>query len=95
MSQQTRLGTHATTIQNRYGIETVVRYHTTEIVRFSNERIELNTGGWRTATTKTRLNQASVQFGLGYHVHQKNYAWFVTYGGNTHRWNEPIFIIGR
>ena len=37
----------------------------------------LDSGGWRTPTTKLRMNQASRQFGLGFHVYQKNFDWFV------------------
>ena len=58
-------------------------YHSTEVVLATKEKIVLNTGGWTTATTKARMNQASNQFGLGYKVYQKDLAWFVIYKGET------------
>ena len=41
-------------------------------------RVLLNTGGWHTATTKTRMNQTSNEFELGYHVYQKDFEWFIS-----------------
>ena len=87
MSQTQTLGKHKTTITKELGIGNedymVVRYWNTDIVKFNNERIILNTGGWSTATTKRRMNQTSEQFNLGYQVYQKNYNWFVEYQGKT------------
>ena len=87
MSQTQTLGKHKTTITKEVGIGNedymVVRYWNTDIVKFNNERIILNTGGWSTATTKRRMNQTSEQFNLGYQVYQKNYNWFVEYQGKT------------
>ena len=82
MPQQDILGKHATTVRYENG-ETIVRYHQTDILKHNLERICLNTGGWFTATTKTRLNQASNQFGLGFRVYQKDHEWFVSYQGVT------------
>ena len=66
----------------------IVSYHNTHVVtakRVGNQwRVTLNTGGWRTNTTKTRMNQASNQYGLGFQVYQSKGAWFVRLGG----WNE-------
>ncbi len=62
---------------------TKVVYHNTAVVSFDHESIELNTGGWETATTKTRMNQASNQYSLGYQVYQRDYTWFVDYQGET------------
>jgi len=39
------------------GKRTHVRYHQTDVVSFDDERVTLRTGGWRTATTKVRMNQ--------------------------------------
>ena len=87
MSKTQKLGTHKTTITKELGIGSedymVVRYWNTDIVKFNNERIILNTGGWSTVTTKLRMNQASNQFGLGYNVYQKDFNWFVEYQGKT------------
>ena len=78
MTQQNHLGKTATTIAND-GQHTIVTYHATQIVKFNNKEIILNSGGWKTQTTKTRMNQASNQFGLGYRVFQENFYWFIQY----------------
>ena len=76
MSQTQTIGRTATKVEHR-GLETFVRYHNTDVVQFDSLYITLNTGGWETATTKLRMNQASNQFGLGYQVYQKDYRWYV------------------
>lgn len=82
MARQYQVGKTATTIRTENGTTEVV-YHNTPVVRFSEKYIRLNTGGWWTATTKTRMNQVSHQFDLGYSVFQKNRLWFVEYKGET------------
>ena len=51
--------------------KTRVFFHDTPVVTFNEKTIELNTGGWRTRSTKVRMNQASQEFGLGFRVFQK------------------------
>ena len=82
MAQQTKIGSHATAIFIENGI-TTVRYHSTDIVKFGTGRITLNTGGYFTVTTKTRMNQASSQFDLGYKVYQSKSHWYVEYHGRV------------
>jgi hypothetical protein len=62
-----------------------VAYHNTFVVCASDKTIVLNTGGWFTVTTKTRMNQASNQFGLGYRVFQKDFRWYVEFKGKVRR----------
>lgn len=54
-----------------------VKYVNTVVVYNTPSRVVLNTGGWKTNTTKTRMNQAANQYYLGYQVFQKNYNWYV------------------
>jgi hypothetical protein len=82
MAQQNRIGSHKTYVRSD-GNAIIVRYHYTDVVKFTPKTITLNTGGWETSTTKTRMNQASRQYGLGYTVYQKDYDWFVRYKGKT------------
>lgn len=56
-----------------------VSYHQTDVVKFNDEEIILNSGGWRTNTTKLRMNQTSNQFDLGYNVFQKDFGWYVSF----------------
>jgi len=66
----------ATKIREEGG-QTIVSYHKTDVVKFTKKVITLNSGGWKTATTKNRMVQASNQFGLGFSVFQKQGGWFV------------------
>jgi hypothetical protein len=65
------------------GADISVVLHGTEVVKRVNGVITLATGGWFTATTKNRQNQASNQFDLGYYVQQKAGNWLVHYKGAT------------
>ena len=82
MAQQDRIGNHMTHIYT-IGNQTRVKYHSTDVVRFSDKHITLDTGNWWTVTTKLRMNQASRQFNLGYHVYQKDWTWYVDFKGKT------------
>lgn len=58
-----------------------VRYHSTRVVTIHpNGDVTLRTGGYRTNTTKTRMNQTANQFGLSFRVYQQNFDWFVRIG---------------
>ena len=71
------IGKVATTIKHD-GDFTTVRYHDTDVVTFTNEKVTLDSGGWRSPTTKVRMNQASNQFNLHFDVFQKDFDWFVS-----------------
>jgi hypothetical protein len=76
------IGTHKTSVVNDNNI-TMVCYHNTPVVKITDTDIILNTGGWYSATTKRRMNQASHSFGLGFAVYQVNFSWYVDYKGDT------------
>ena len=82
MGQTQRVSGRATSIRQE-GPDIVITYHATDVVRFNAKRIILDTGGWKTNTTKTRMNQASAQYGLGYYVYQKDFSWYVECNGKT------------
>jgi len=83
MGQTQTVGRVSTTISRRDDILRVT-YHNTDVVTvYPNGRIDLDHNGWTTATTKTRMNQASNQFGLGFVVFQKDYTWYVDIDGHT------------
>ena len=65
------------------GRATVVRYRGTPIVSFNDGCIELDTGGWRSVTTKRKINQAARQFGLGFSVYQSKFEWFLQLGNGA------------
>jgi hypothetical protein len=51
-----------------------IRLHDTDIITFDNGKIILNSGGWKTHTTKSRINQYLPR---GVYVSQKDFEWFV------------------
>jgi hypothetical protein len=53
-----------------------IRLHGTAVVRFyPNGTVKLNSGGWRTSTTKDRINKYSPV-----KVYQKKYEWYLQDG---------------
>jgi len=85
MAQRRKVGSHKTSVRFTPNGTLSVVYRGTEVVKATSKSIILDTNGWFTNTTKTRMNQASNQYGLGYTVFQKNYDWFVTYRGKTRK----------
>jgi hypothetical protein len=84
----------ATTVRSIDDGKSIV-FHWTEIVRFDHETIILDTNGWKTVTTKRRMNQAADEFGLGYHVYQENWDWFVDYRGETYPFVDGKVVLER
>lgn len=57
---------------------TAVVYRGTKVARKEGSRVTLNSGGWRTHTTKTRMNQfANEHCGSRFVVYQQDGEWFV------------------
>lgn len=53
----------------------IIKYHQTPIVAWYKDKIVLNHGGWKTTTTKSRMNTFLPQ---GYKIYQNNFEWFIT-----------------
>jgi hypothetical protein len=66
----------ATAVKVKDGVGRVT-YRGTDVVTWDKDSVTLATGGWSTATTKTRMNQAANQFDLGYRVFQRHWNWYV------------------
>lgn len=61
--------------------ETIIRLHGTDIVRKrADGSCALNSGGWKTVTTKDRMND---HLPAGYYLYSDKGQWFVSHG---HRW---------
>jgi hypothetical protein len=87
MGQTQTLGKTATKVSRSPDGTLTVRYHNTDVVTvYPNGRIVLDAGGWFTPTTKTRMNQASNQLGLGFTVFQKDFRWYVSVDGHVLEW---------
>lgn len=78
MAQTQVIGKHKTKVYTANGFK-IVKYHWTEVVKFNDKEIILDSNGWRTATTRSRMNQASNQFDLNFGVFQKKGEWFVRF----------------
>jgi hypothetical protein len=81
MAQQHVVRGRATAVRQK-GNWIEVQYHNTVVVTAmkwddEHETVRLDTGGYFTTTTKTRMNQAASQFGLKYRVFQKDKRWYV------------------
>ena len=76
------------------GVQTHVRtengaligtYRQTDVAKKEGNLITLTTGGWKTNTTKTRMNQFANNFCESkFQVYQKNYEWFVATSHDTY-----------
>lgn len=94
MARAAKVSGVATRIED-IGEWTNIHYHHTIVVQFNAREIILNTGGWRTSTTKLRMNQASNQFELGYQVHQHKCQWIVSYGGVHYLMQGELICLSR
>lgn len=94
MPSTDKLSNYRTTIASRNG-NTCVTYSTTVIVEFDAECIILRTGGWRSVTTKRKMNQAANQFDLGYSVSQIAGDWFVRTSSGEYEFSGDAVKIDR
>lgn len=85
------IGTHCTTIAQDNG-QTVITYHSTQIVKYDDQSIVLNSGGYQTVTTKRRMNEVASTLGLGFRVYQENFDWFVVYGGRVYPFQDRMTL---
>jgi len=94
MARLNQIGSHKTTVREQNEVLSVV-YHSTEVVKFDrkSKMLTLDTGGYFSNTTKTRMNQTSNQFDLGFQVYQKNFEWFVDWKDQTHKFEGDRIIL--
>lgn len=60
-----------------------VKLHNTVVFGLNRSGMTLNSGGWRTSTTKIAINRAISQTISGYGVFQKKGQWFVSCPDNV------------
>jgi hypothetical protein len=79
MGQTQRISKNNTKVVKTDDLVTV-QLHATIVVAFNptTKVTRLDSNNWRTTTTKTRMNQTSNEYGLGWSVFQKNHKWFVS-----------------
>ena len=71
------------------------RLYSTTIVSLNADAIILRTGGWKTATTKARMNQIAKEFGMHFLVSQRDHDWYVLYNGIEHVFDGDEITIPR
>ena len=60
-----------------------------------NQALKLNTGGWHSVTTKSRLNAILSELKCGFRVFQKNFDWYLSYNNQTvDFWDNMILVNG-
>ena len=92
MANIQKIGTHKTKIRTENN-NTIVRYHDTDVVTFNNKVVYLNTNGYKTNTTKVRINQTANEYNLWFKLYQKNYTWFVEiFSQGSHLINKPVTL---
>ena len=73
-SQRRKIGNN-TWLERRENSAIALRLHNTDILVFlSNGDTVLNSGGWHTVTTKSRINE---HMSTGWGLSQKNYDWYL------------------
>jgi hypothetical protein len=92
---RSQLPTYKTKVNTNAAGQTEVVYHQTAVVTFEAEQIVLNTGGLWTRSTKTRMNQVSEYYSLGFRVFQKAGDWFVDYKDNAQPFDADSITIAR
>lgn len=79
MAQTNTIGTHATIVRHFGNGNVAVNYHDTRVVLANGNTgaVRLDSGGWKTQTTKTRMNQFANQYGMKFRVFQLRGDWYV------------------
>ena len=73
---------------------TVVLHRTAIAVYDHNtQALKLNTGGWYSVTTKSRLNAILQEVKFGARVFQKNFNWFISYNNEVKSFFDGMILI--
>ena len=72
---------------------TVVLHRTAIAVYDHNtQALKLNTGGWATVTTKSRLNAILSELIAGASVFQRDFNWYLSYANQTHDFMDGMVL---
>lgn len=94
MSNLNRIPTNNTSVLKYADGSFIVTLHETPIVTKSKHgTLVLRTGGYKSNTTKTRMNQVSNEMGLGFMVVQKDGHWVVRYQGDEFAFDTDTIIV--
>lgn len=65
-----------------------LQYHRTDVIKFTPDGLTLDSGGWRTVTTKERMNWGLAQ--LGIHLFTDRGVWYLTKGPDWYNRKDAI-----
>ena len=72
---------------------TVVLHRTAiAVYDHNNQALKLNTGGWYSVTTKSRLNAILSELITGASVFQRDFIWFLNYNNVTHDFMDGMIL---
>lgn len=83
-----------TTHTDHVGFYEVILHNTTVFTKYHDGSIVLNSGGWRTNTTKTAINRAFDLLDINARIWQKNFNWKLTYEGVTTQFEDGMVVAG-
>ena len=68
--------------------------HRTAIATYDHkyEALKLNSGGYTTNTTKSRLNAILQELIVGARVFQHQFNWYLSYNNSTHDFNDGMIL---
>ena len=79
---------------NNTNCSTIVLHSTAIAVYDHNtQAVKLNTGGWQSNTTKSRLNAILSEVKYGCSVFQKQWNWYVSFRGQTQDFVDGMILI--
>ena len=69
--------------------------HRTAIATYDHntQALKLNTGGWHSVTTKSRLNAILSEVKSGCNVYQKDFNWFVSYADQVVSFFDNMILV--
>ena len=78
---------------NNTNCSTVVLYNTAIATYDHNtQALKLNSGGYTTVTTKSRLNAILSELIAGASVFQRDFIWFLNYNNSIHDFNDWMIL---
>jgi hypothetical protein len=83
-----------TTYTDHLNFYEVVLHSTSVFKMYGDGVIELNSGGWRTNTTKTAINRAFDLLEVPARLWQKNFEWYLTYDKMTIEFTDKMTVAG-
>ena len=89
-SQLRKVANNTFEVYDKEGNRIAIRLHNTDIITFDNNKVIIDSGGWQTHTTKSRLNDYLRSF--GYHIEQKNYKWMLVNGDERVPFEDGMII---